>query len=245
MLVVAALISTLTVRIREQAEAARQRERRTAALYAMSRELAGTRGLDELLAAVTRHIADVFGGRVAVLLPGPRRPAGRVRAGEPAPGRDDASERGVAQWVHEHGQPAGRGTRHTCPAPPRSTSRCRRARGTSESSACGPPIRSALDARAAPPARDVRQPDGAGDRAGALAAEAQAAQVRVETERLRNTLLSSVSHDLRTPLAAITGAASALLDAARRSMPGRGASSRRRSHEEADRLNRLVTTCWR
>ena len=69
MLVVALVISGLTVRIRAQADAARNRERRTAALYAMSRELANTRGVDSLLAIAVRHIVEVFPAEVSVLLP--------------------------------------------------------------------------------------------------------------------------------------------------------------------------------
>src|SRR5262247_2646257 len=69
MLVVALVISGLTVRIRAQAESARDRERRTAALYAMSRELASTRGVDGLLATAIQHIVEVFPAEVAGLLP--------------------------------------------------------------------------------------------------------------------------------------------------------------------------------
>jgi two-component system sensor histidine kinase KdpD len=73
-----------------------------------------------------------------------------------------------------------------------------------------------------------------------LAEDAERAQVRAETERLRNSLLSSVSHDLRTPLASITGAASTLLE----NEAHLDAATRRdlleSLHEEADRLNRLV-----
>ena len=75
MLGLAALISTLTARIRGQAEAARQRERRTAALYAMTRDLVSQRGLDELLRAATRHIAEVFGSRSRGVPPRSRRAA--------------------------------------------------------------------------------------------------------------------------------------------------------------------------
>src|SRR5262245_14883651 len=60
MFVVALVISRLTIRVRDQAEAARQREQRTAALYAISRELAATRSVDDLLQISVRHIADVF-----------------------------------------------------------------------------------------------------------------------------------------------------------------------------------------
>src|SRR5262245_28742539 len=109
MLAVAVVISTLTTRVRAQAEAARQRERRTAALYAMTRQLVSQQGLDELLRAAARHIADVFGSRVAVLLPGSGGQLVR-RAGGLGPVTDEPSERGVAQWVLELGQMAGRGS---------------------------------------------------------------------------------------------------------------------------------------
>src|SRR5437016_408168 len=69
MLVVALVISGLTVRTRIQALAARERERRTAALYAMSRELANTRDAESLLAIAVQHILEVFSAEVAVLLP--------------------------------------------------------------------------------------------------------------------------------------------------------------------------------
>ena len=70
MLTVALVISGLTVRIRAQADRARDRERRIAALYALSRDLATTRDVDGLLDTAVRHIADVFPGQLAVLLPG-------------------------------------------------------------------------------------------------------------------------------------------------------------------------------
>src|SRR5207249_1267411 len=109
MLLVALVISGLTVRMRQQAEAARERERRTAALYAMSRELASTRGVDELLKIARRHIADVFRAQVAVLLPGPDgRLLPRSEAGADFP--LDSRDAAVSRWVYEHRQPAGLGT---------------------------------------------------------------------------------------------------------------------------------------
>jgi two-component system, OmpR family, sensor histidine kinase KdpD len=74
-----------------------------------------------------------------------------------------------------------------------------------------------------------------------LAEEAQQAQVQIETERLRNTLLSSVSHDLRTPLAAITGAASSLLEGEVALDTPTRRELLQMIYEEADRLNRLVS----
>src|SRR6185295_674786 len=84
----------------------RHRERRTAALYAMTRDLISQQGLDELLRVATQHIAEVFGSRIAVFLPDGAGQLGR-RVGELAAG---ASELGVARWVYEHGQLAGRGS---------------------------------------------------------------------------------------------------------------------------------------
>jgi K+-sensing histidine kinase KdpD len=70
--------------------------------------------------------------------------------------------------------------------------------------------------------------------------DARRAEVRVEAERLRNSLLSSVSHDLRTPLASITGAASSLIEAGDQLGDATRAELLSSIHQEADRLDRLV-----
>jgi len=75
---------------------------------------------------------------------------------------------------------------------------------------------------------------------GLLAEEAQAAHVSAEAERLRNALLSSVSHDLRTPLASITGGVSSLLESGDSLDAETQRELLRAVHEEAERLNRLV-----
>jgi two-component system sensor histidine kinase KdpD len=239
MLLVGLVISGLTVRIRVQAEAARLREERTAALYAMSRELAITRGVDELLRVTVRHITDVFRSEVVVLLPdGEAALTGRVASpGAVAP---DASELGVARWAYEHQQAAGMGT-GTLPGA--------RALYLPLVTPRGPV--GALGLRPADP-RELDEPEQlhqletfanqaalAVDRAR-LAEEAQAAQLRVETERLRSSLLSSVSHDLRTPLATITGAVSAILDGGSRLDARAQRELLVSAREEAHRLNQLV-----
>src|SRR5437762_243633 len=71
MLAVALVISDLAARIGAQASASSDREVRTAALYAMSRDLARARDVPDVLASATRHVADVFAGDAAVLLPAP------------------------------------------------------------------------------------------------------------------------------------------------------------------------------
>ena len=239
MLVVALLISGLTVRIRAQAEAARQRERRTAALYGMSRELASTRGVEAIVRAAVRHITEVFRGELIVLLPGPE---GQLRPATDLPAQlaMDQRERGVSQWVFEHGQMAGLGTT-TLPGAKALYLPLVASRGTLGVLGVRPADARALEA----PEQGHQLETFANQTALALeraqlAEEAQQAQVRAEADRLRDSLLSSVSHDLRTPLASITGAASSLLDAD----ASLDARTRRdlleTLHEEADHLNRLV-----
>jgi two-component system sensor histidine kinase KdpD len=114
MLTTALVISTLTTRLRRQAEAADDRERRTAALYAMSRDLAAAKDTDEILHAAASHIHSVFLSQVLLLLPDAE---GRVseRAGESVTFILDTREHAVAQWVFDHGRAAGK-TTDTLPA---------------------------------------------------------------------------------------------------------------------------------
>ncbi len=107
-LVVAVLTSHLTARIRNQAETARRREERTAALFAFSRQIAGAVGIDDLLPAIVRHVAEQFQAKVAVLLPDGARL--QVRATYPPETDLAEADRAAATWVWEHAQPAGRGT---------------------------------------------------------------------------------------------------------------------------------------
>ena len=239
MLVVALVVSGLTVSIRAQAEAARERERRTSALYAMSKELASTRGIDALLEVAVRHLLDVFQGRLVILLPGAD---GRLepRAERLAPFHLDPNDLAVSQWAYDHRQPAGVGTDNLPGAQmlfvPLVASRG--VVGVLGMRLADPDLfetpdqRHLLEAFANQIALAVER--------GLLAEEAQSALVGIESERLRNTLLSSVSHDLRTPLAAITGGTSALLD---HTTPLDEPARRElllTMREEADRLNRLV-----
>jgi two-component system sensor histidine kinase KdpD len=106
-LVVAVLTSNLTSRIKAQAETARRREVRTAALYEFGEQIAAAVGIDDLLPIVVRHIAETFQGIAVVLLPD----AGQLllRAAHP-PESLGAAEYAAAAWVWQHNKPAGRGT---------------------------------------------------------------------------------------------------------------------------------------
>jgi two-component system, OmpR family, sensor histidine kinase KdpD len=239
MLAIALIISGLTLRIRAQAETARSRERRTAALYAMSRELAATRDLPELVAVITRHLAGSFGAQVQVLV----REANGALAPPPGapPGYGlDEKERGVAQWVSDHAQAAGVGT-DTLPAAQGLYLPLAASAGTVGVLGLSPADRSTFDD---PTTRQLLE-GFAGQAALALerallAERSQAEQVEVQAERLRTSLLSSLSHDLRTPLGAIRGAASSLLEE-----PTAMTETTRRDLlqtilEEAQRMNRLI-----
>jgi two-component system, OmpR family, sensor histidine kinase KdpD len=237
MLAVGFVISGLTVRTRTQAEAALHREQRTAALYAMSRELARSRGVDGLLQIAVRHIGEVFRSNVAVLVPA--RDVGLA----PWPGSQfevDANDLGVGRWVFEHRQPAGLGTA-TLPGASGLYVPLLASSGAVGVLGVRPPDRTAMDA----PERLHQLETFAAQTALALerarlSEEAQTAQVRIETERLRNSLLSSVSHDLRTPLATITGAVSTILQDAGRLDDRTRHELLESVHDEAERLNRLV-----
>ncbi|HET8948564.1 MAG TPA: sensor histidine kinase KdpD, partial [Candidatus Polarisedimenticolia bacterium] len=210
MLAVAILISTLTVRVQEAAEVARQRERRTSALYSLSRQLASTRSLDPMIAAVGRHVRNLFDAETAVFLAGEDGALALRPEGEAPPFARDAKEEAVAQWVHQHAQPAGRGT---------TTLGGARGLHLPLVGSRGPVGVLAIDL--APEAQDpgtdqmhlleaiASQTAQALERA-LLAREAHRQRLATEGEKLRNAILAAVSHDLRTPLASIAGAASSL-----------------------------------
>jgi two-component system, OmpR family, sensor histidine kinase KdpD len=238
MLAVALLISNLASRVREQSETVRQRERRTSTLYALSRDLAATPGAEPIAQTAARHVADITGAPCSVLLPRedgrlvPVAPAGTAFTVDP---RDE----GVAQWVLEHGRMAGLGTT-TLPGAGALFVPMTGTRGTIAVLGVRPDSPSGFSRDQLHLLEAVASQTVPALERARLAEEAQRAQLDVETERLRNALLSSVSHDLRTPLAAITGAASTLLEDEGGLAPEVGRELTETIYEEAERLNRLV-----
>ncbi len=237
MLAVALVISNLAARVRDQAEAARAQERRTAALYAVSRACASAGETYEVVRVAGRHLAEVFESQVAIFLP---HRDGKLKAAfsGDAPFALEPKELSVAQWCLDHAERAGLGTATL----PGSAALfvplvvARGAVGVIGISPGGGPLDSErlhlLEAFASQIAQAVERTN--------LAAEAQAALLLAETERTRSALLASVSHDLRTPLAAIAGASSTLL----RSSGSLSAETRRELaqsiNDQAERLNRFI-----
>jgi len=239
MLAVALLISGLTASVRLQANVAAHRERRTAQLYAMSRELAATRGQEAMARVSVRHVSEVFDSQVVVLLPGA---GGRLRypRGDSIAGSLHDADLAVAQWVYDHGEPAGQGT-HTLPAaealyvPLKGSQACLGVLG----------VLPATPRRVLLPEQFHLLETFAGQIALAieraqLGERAQRAQVSAETEGLRNALLASISHDLRTPLAVISGASSGLAERGELMSAAERASLARSVFEQSQQMASLV-----
>ena len=237
LLVTALVVSGLTQRVRRQAQAVRTRYLRTIALYFMSRMLAAAVDKSAVLRAASRHVADVFGGEVIILIP---QSDGRLIIDGSTPEWFTPNENGAAQWVFEHQNWAGHGT-DTLPS-------CKAFYLPLVTS--GRPL-GVLGLRL-PETADVLEPDQrhmletfATQLAIALeraefADQVQAARARAESEELRSSLLSSVSHDLRTPLATITGASTALINDSGR-LPSQNQRELLQSiHDEALRLNQFI-----
>lgn len=239
MFVVAVVVSNLTRRVRLQADAARYRERRTASLYRMSRELAATRVTANLATVAAQHVHDVFEGKVALLLETTDKRLDNAATGAHA-FEPDEKDRGVVEWVWSHDKPAGRGT-DTLPSAQATYIRMRGAQATVGVLGVKPNDPHRFDDAEQRTLLDVfaNQIASALER-GRLAEEAQRAHLQMEAERLRSSLLSSVSHDFRTPLSVITGSASALLEPDLILAPAARQDLLETIHEEAQRLNRLV-----
>jgi len=237
LLVVGMVISSLAGRAREQAQAARQREGATAALYALSGDLAAATSLETIALAVARHTAAIFSREVAVLLP----MEGRLQPIYQAPGFPlDGNELAVATWVYEHGEIAGYGT-DTLPAASARYIPLKTAQAVRGVLAVRPAI------AAEPLTPDQRNLALAFANQAALAIErtqlagvARRVEVLRETEKLQAALLDSISHDLRTPLASITGALSSLADAGTVLNDAQRRELLETAREQAEQMNRLV-----
>lgn len=239
MLVVTLTISRMTIRIKEQAEAARERETRTSNLYEMSREFANGHGVAELSRIAIRHLDELFESQTIIVLPNGEGDLQRYGS-EQATAKLTTQEQAVMRWVYDRGQMAGWGTQ-TLPSStglylPLSTSNgiggVLGLYPLQPSHLLSPDQLHLLETFTNQTALAIER--------ARLAAETDQAQVQIEAERMRNLLLSSVSHDLRTPLASITGAASGLLQH-RDHLDAHSYELAQIAFEEAERLNRLVS----
>jgi two-component system sensor histidine kinase KdpD len=218
MLTVGLVISNLAASVRLQARIAGYREQRISALYEMSRELAGTYEVATMVRIGVQHLAEVFASQAVILLP---EPGGRLRhpGGESISGSLHGADLSIAQWVYEHNQAAGLGTETLAGsdthfvslASPNRTVGVIALLPANPRRLFVPEQRRLLDTFAGQIAIAIERAQ--------LAEDARAARLQAETEELRNSLLSGISHDLRTPLASIVGASSTLAESAEQLTP--------------------------
>ncbi|MDN7810421.1 sensor histidine kinase [Burkholderia gladioli] len=212
MLLTSLVISHLTSSLTRSAGVAERRERRTGAMYAMARELAAALAAEQIVEIGSRHVAEVFRARVAMLLPdGADQVRQKIENPDEAVTLTGASlDTDVGQWVYDQQKPAGRGT-DTLPAalarylPLKAPMRTRGVLAvvTQDSRELDAPEQQRmLDAFAAQIALALERVH--------YVEIARDALVSMESERLRNSLLSAISHDLRTPLTTIVGFSSML-----------------------------------
>lgn len=258
MLLVGAVTSNLAANVRYQARVAESREKRTLALYRLTRELAEARLEPEIIDIGRRHLHDQFGGRNAFLFPGEN---GRLGYPDQSPSSISlrGADLGVAQKVLHDGQAIlpGQGTAN---APLNSSALAQSyiASASPEQGTAYLPLNGsagAIGVLALAPAdlRRIGSPEQrqlldtflmlivhALERAR-LVEQAKNATLKIQAETLRNSLLSSISHDLRTPLATIIGAASTLATDEDRLSPDNKRKLVGAISEEAQRMSDLTT----
>jgi len=237
-LFVSVIASNLASRVQRQAAAARQRARMTEDLYLFSKKLAGTGSLDDVLWATAFQIASMLKVRVVILLPEGNGIA--VRGGYPPDDTLDDADIAAAYWTWEHDLPAGRGA-NTLPGAKRLYLPLKTARTSVgviglDNDRVGPILTpeqqrlfEALADQAAIAIERVQ-----------LVGDVERAKLAVEADKLRSALLTSISHDLKTPLAAILGAATTMRDYST-SLPDADRSELVATVvDQSERLNRFI-----
>jgi len=237
-LAVSVLVGSLAGRVRDQRETVIRKAEVTQSLYDYSRKLAGASSPDDVLWAAVAHVHAARGGRVVFL--GMEGEDLQIRAAWPPDVQLDAGAQSAARWAHQKREPAGWGT-GTLPSVAFQFRPLTAARGPI--AVCGfeprspdAPI-SAEDELALTAILD--QTAIAFDRA-LLAREALKAATMEENEKVRDALLASLSHDLRTPLSAISGAASSLRALGDKMSPTERLELLSSIEEETARLSRFV-----
>jgi two-component system, OmpR family, sensor histidine kinase KdpD len=235
---VAILVSNVAARGRTQAMAAFERARNTESLYSFSRKLAGAGTLDDVLWATAYQTALMLKVRVVLLLP--EDGTITVKAGYPPEDILDDADIAAAKWAWENNRAAGRGS-DTLPGAKRLFLPMHTGRGAIgvmgiDSDKPGPLFtpdqRRLLDA--------LRDQGALAIERVRLVEDMDRVERAAETERLRSALLTSISHDLKTPLAAVLGAAGALRDLGDKLREGEKADLLATVIDESERLNRFI-----
>jgi two-component system, OmpR family, sensor histidine kinase KdpD len=236
MLAIALITGQMTAGLRYQARVASFREERASALYEFARDLSSLLQTDQVVEAANKFIAGTFRASVAILIPDDQD---RLELHDPGGIALTTDLRAAAQWAYDKSEPAGAGT-DTLPGseflylPLRAPMRTRGVlaiRAANRRQLMVPEQRRHLDTFAALVAIALERVH--------YVEVAQAALIRMESERLRNSLLAALSHDLRTPLAALVGLAESL-ELTKPELSGLQRDTAQAIAEEARRMNALV-----
>jgi two-component system sensor histidine kinase KdpD len=237
-MLIALLVSNVAARVRTQADSAIGRVRTTESLYAFSRKLAGTATLDDVLWATAYQIALMLKVRVVLLLP--EDGVLTVKAGYPPEDQLDQADLAAANWAWSNDRAAGRGA-DTLPGAKRLFLPMRTGRGLIgaigiDNDKTGPLLtpdqRRLLDALVDQGALAIERV--------LLVEDMDSVKRTVESERLRSALLTSISHDLKTPLASVLGSASTLRDLAHNLTDAQKHELLATVIDESERLNRFI-----
>jgi two-component system sensor histidine kinase KdpD len=237
-IVIAIVVSNVAARVRTQAVVAMGRARSTESLYAFSRKLAGVGALDDVLWATAYQTALMLKVRVVLLLP--ENGSIAVKAGYPPEDILDNADLAAAKWAWENNRIAGRGS-DTLPGAKRLFLPMRTGRGAigvvgidrdKPGPLLTPDERRLLDALIDQGALAIERVN--------LVEDMDRVKRTVETDRLRSALLTSISHDLKTPLAAVLGSASTLRDLADKLTEAEKSDLLATIIDESERLNRFI-----
>jgi two-component system sensor histidine kinase KdpD len=237
-MLIAILVSNVAARVRTQADTAIGRIRTTEQLYAFSRKLAGTATLDDVLWATAYQTALMLAVRVVVLLPDDGLLT--VKAGYPPEDELDKADLAAANWAWSNDRPAGRGS-DTLPGAKRLFLPMRTGRGLIgvigiDDDRSGPLLtpdqRRLLDALVDQGALAIERV--------LLVEDMDRVKRTVESERLRSALLTSISHDLKTPLASVLGSASTMRDLGSSLSDSEKRDLLATVIDESERLNRFI-----
>ena len=239
MLIISVVISNLMANVRSQAKVAGHRERRASVLYAISKDLASSQTEEDVVHIAIKHLYSEFSSPNVILFPDS---LGRLIHPQTSHMHQSllGADLSVAQWVFDHNEMAGQGT-NTLPG-----SEAIYFPICNEGNVLGVlALRPVNLRRVFLPEQQklletfLRQIGQALTRIR-YAEQAKTTHLQIEAERLRNSLLSAISHDLRTPLATIVGSASALAEDDGHLKPADKLELSRAIVDEAERMSNLV-----